>query len=452
MFATSRAKAAATTEMAKLGDLRLPDPKSTDFESITINGVRVSAGFGDVFSPSSADMANMEEKNLTWVPVVPYYCSGSVYTQWVELGGCPGYGHPDIRSEEADGRILVVLARPPSAADTAAPQSAQGAQGAQGAQSAQSAQSAQEAANNAKLSERIEVGVLYSYDQISHNLDNDIRLIAKNLELGSILVFPAIGTNNGLSYYESAARMFYSVVACLACSPPNEAHGLSEVRFTCPFNHVDAVTTADHTPTAAYKFGGHQFGQGQGGREHFKGVRTVQHIMNLIRVYKDTADEPECDICANLRADTMFHCGHRFCWRCARSVTSEYSEHKRRCPMCKAPVQSAGCYPCYKIVNCSSFVCCKYSAAAATAAATTTANDTAITPTAAPDAVATATDQKEKEKEPTQKAKFIFTPCGHYSALCSDCHDSYLLGHGRGSPKECPVCKESAMAYIRFYC
>jgi hypothetical protein len=185
---------------------------------------------------------------------------------------------------------------------------------------------------------------------------------------------PTIGTNNGLTYFQSAFYTLYSLLSCLENEESELLKNLTGIVILTPFN-------ADQTVTS---------------------VHTMQHLFNLFKIYRNTREEPVCDICATMKSDTILGCGHRFCLRC---VMDQLNSITRQCPMCRKPITRS--YPCYKITDSHDHQCCG------------------------------------AEKEPC-----IFVPCGHMYALCKKCGEDLV----DNKPNLfCVVCAGSSYAYMHLY-
>ena len=218
--------------------------------------------------------------------------------------------------------------------------------------------------------------ILYAYNNTNNVLDKDFEDMAELVGPGATLVIPMLGTNNGYSFFDSAEAIFKSIVSSLA-TPNSHMHALASIVAITPFNEDQRGT----------------------------GVRTMNHIFNLMRAHRYTKDEADCPLCMALKPDVVASCGHRFCTRCMY----KFMATKPLCPICNELIHES--YPCYKSVDCTDFVCCV----------------------------------ARKQKEP-----FTFVPCGHKNALCSECANTMgRLFYEDGKP--CPVCKEFASGYIRVY-
>lgn len=356
----ARTSAGSHAVVSYSGNLLLPDPLPTDADAVYVCGVRISVRFGDVLTPDEGvDPAR-------WVPVVPHFAGGRVYTSWLLQGG------------ESVGSLA--LAPNVALAPTTTPSG-------------------------------VRRGILYRYDRARRDWDSDLEAAARGLLTGDVLALPPLGVNNGLSFFESAYRMLYSVLGCLGVGGSALCR-LAGVSFRCPFDG-----------------------------ERGLGARTVQHLLNLLRVWRATKDEPLCTVCCLFREDTLLPCGHRFCARCVMRiadaadrglVTSADADDdtRPRCPRCRAAFASHA--PCYRIVARPDFYCCEACGAK--------------------DGYAEGDYAPHTSSEAPPKEPWIFVPCGHHSSLCSKCHAAALSSSPSAPhPQQCRVCGELAVGYLRYF-
>lgn len=258
---TARANGAAN------GQLLLPNANPDDSVSMTINSVEFQVKFGNLFDAESPN----------WIPVIPNF-SGGILRE--ELSRRTGLTYTDYVTKCQ--LVETGLATMPHA-------------------------------------------ILYVYDKTSHRLESEFEELAGLCPEGSILVFPTIGVNNGLSFHKSAFNMFYSFVSCLEDETPNMSK-LSKIIIMTLFN-------AD---------------QDNGG------TRTIRHLFNLVNVYNKTSTNKMCAICASNKVETILSCGHYImCSRCVIDIRNIGNI----CPICKKPLRFA--YPCYTTEDAHEHMCCQ---------------------------------------------------------------------------------------------
>jgi hypothetical protein len=282
IYSTKREVKTTASGCKNLGQLDLPVAKPEDTETMEVSGLTITARFGSLF-----------EGLGHWVPVIPHYKTGVIYNRWLELHRA---ATRDRMREESSGDIEVI---PEPEIKTIG-----------------------QRVSVSTLDKDRPLVILFRYDRAMNKLDEDIEEMASAVPPGTILAFPPIGVNNGMTYFQSAFRLLYSVLACLQ----NEGSALFKLRsivFICPFED--------------------------------DGARVIQHIFNLMRIHNSTRNEPDCVICATMKEDTLLSCGHRFCIRCVLSITDHV--YPPVCPACRMRI---GAYlPCYKLAGCQEFKCCK---------------------------------------------------------------------------------------------
>lgn len=303
-----------TKRMASGGRLILPEAKEDDTACVTINGIDFQVKFGSIY----------DVENPKWIPVVPNFYGGIVMEKLIELTG------KQITDHSTKYQLYETNL------------------------------------------ERMPYVILYIYEK-THRLELEIEEIAKLCPEGSILVFPTIGINNGLSFHDSAFNLFYSIISCLEdCS--DNIKKLSKIIITTIFdNNQENCST-----------------------------RAIRHLFNLVNVYKKTATNKICAICASNKVDTILDCGHyAMCSRCVIDMRASGNT----CPLCKKIVRKI--YPCYTTIDECKFKCC---------------------------------DEHADEKEMK-----ICVPCGHYNVACQEC------GGIIQEVRKCPKCDEDIQAYINYY-
>lgn len=166
--------------------------------------------------------------------------------------------------------------------------------------------------------------ILYHYSN-TNKLEEEFEEIATMCPAKSNLIFPTIGTNNGLSFHESAFRMFHGILACFR-NNTSEFHKLASVNVVTLFNEDQANTS----------------------------TRVIQHLFNYMTVYEKTEHNKICMICMDAKVDTILGCGHyAICSRCLSDLKTlgEYN-----CPLCKKLIEHS--YLCAN-ANHTDIFCCE---------------------------------------------------------------------------------------------
>lgn len=415
-------------DSSRMGNLQLPSPKPGDKDTLVIDGFPLHACFGNIFQPipeymsfipqeaasssSSSASPTFEPRTLAlapapaaaateWVPLMSNFPSGQVLSQWIRGGG--HYPNSGVDLASFKGGDVCMVAR--------------------------------DDCDGAEVDLSIRHAVAYRYNKDDVNITTDIDLIAQAAPEGSLLVMPAIGTNNGVSYAEAASKMFYSIVSALNSEPSPVRNRLRGILFLSPCEGA--------------------------------GARTISHIINLFEIYRETRDEPDCPVCFELKQDMVISCGHRFCCRCILALP----QHGGLCPTCRAPIRHMA--PCHKLIDSSDFNCCaeEKRPGSPEGEAPAPAGPIEKAP-AAPKpedgdagAAPAAPEPEEKKKEGEEgvaaaaapeetktKDPFIYVPCGHFKSLCVDCSKKEISCRGSHASKGlCKVCGEPVMAYLRIY-
>jgi hypothetical protein len=404
----------------RMGPLQLPPPLPGDKDTLVIDGFPLHACFGDIFEPiaeyinfdapirtaASAPSSSLPGSHAPansggrseWVPLMSNFPEGQVMSRWVMGGGNYPNTGVDVASLK-DGDVCLVGRN----------------------------------AINASVHPDIRHAIPYRYDKGEVNITADMDLIAQVAPQNSLVVIPAIGTNNGVSFAEAAGRLFYSIISALNCSDAPLRSKLKGILFISP---VDGA-----------------------------GARTISHIINLFNVYRETRTEPDCPVCFELKQDMIISCGHRFCCRCILRLPESGV-----CPTCRAPIRHMS--PCHKLVDSADFDCCGASAGqkkaqteeeeergatsknaqrnvstmgcSSSSALTELPADGSVL-TEPPAAAAPAPIKKEK-------APFVFVPCGHINSLCEPCSRAEISARAAHTSRNvCKVCGEPVMAYLRIY-
>jgi hypothetical protein len=417
----------------KMGCLELPPPKLGDKDTLNAEGFCIHACFGDIFKPipefvnyrsgapppevaecvapsaplltvaaivhptpvrvlaqalahSQTQTQALEQalvqsqvQNLEWVPVMSNYSTGQVLNAWVRGGGHhPNSGTAIASLKNGD---VCLLGRDQSDALPG-----------------------------------IAHAIAYRYRRDDTNIATDIDLLAQIAPKGSLLVIPAIGTNNGISFAEAACRLFYSTIAALSLATPSSPmkSNIRGILFISPLNGP--------------------------------GARTISHIINLFAIYRETRQEPECPVCMVLKQDMVLSCGHRFCGRCVLALCE--SSGGSKCPTCRSVIRHMS--PCHKLLDSTNFECCAaYGQISPSSSSSSSSSSSANGDQTPPHT------QPNEQTPPAQhcaKAPYIFVPCGHVNSLCFKCSQDELFARRlHTSPEICRVCKEPVMAYLRIY-
>jgi hypothetical protein len=173
---------------------------------------------------------------------------------------------------------------------------------------------------------------VFFYDDafLKHNVneifERAVGLVRTLCPTGKVtLRIPAFGTNNGVSYFDSACTIAYGLHEC----------ALSIVQ--------DAVVTKFEVVSPA----------------DLPSSRVIAHVGNCMRALVRGVNVGDlCDVCTLRNKSVIFgKCGHRtMCMQCARAMHDRGSEASK-CPLCRCSVelQDMLCVPC--ITKAESNVC-----------------------------------------------------------------------------------------------
>jgi len=249
--------------------LILPDVYVDSTETVNVSGVPVTVMFADIFT-------------LYGVVVIPYFWDGLLFKMMREKN-LPPEGVEDVLFQQNTEQII----------------------------------------ETPSYIAGIEKFILYHYDKDSHRLEDDFETMARLCSPGSKLIFPTFGVRNGVTFFNVASRIFYSMISCLT-SETSELKKLGGITIATPFDQ-----SQDSSST-----------------------RVIKHLFNLITIYEKTVNEPQCIICRDMRRNVILNCGHRIaCARCILDIGQSHS----RCPLCNVPITSI--YPCYTVTDMISCPC-----------------------------------------------------------------------------------------------
>jgi hypothetical protein len=249
--------------------LILPDVNANSSETVSINGVGITVMFSDIFT-------------LQGVVVIPYFWDGLLFGLMREKN-IPPEGTAPIEYPPYTDSIVEI----PSYLDG------------------------------------IGKFILYHYNNTNHRLESDFETIGSKCTAGNTLIIPTFGARNGVSFFNVASRIFYSLVSCLTMDT-SELRKLSAIIIATPFDQ-----SQDSSST-----------------------RVIKHLFNLITIYEKTVNEPQCIICRDMKRNVILSCGHRIaCARCMLDI----GQHHSRCPLCNAPITSI--YPCYTVADMTDTPC-----------------------------------------------------------------------------------------------
>eukprot|EP00906_Rhabdomonas_costata_P037364 RCo052574 len=142
-----------------------------------------------------------------------------------------------------------------------------------------------------------------------------------------ILACPPIGTNNMVTFWQSALAIFFGLRSVLM-DEVNPAHVFSEIRVLTIFQARNVMSSS----------------------------RVILHLQHMMDINER---ENFCLVCLNRKIDTLLHCGHRImCNQCATQV----ARTTPLCPVCRHPFNERKMVLAVKVVDCSvdpEFKCCE---------------------------------------------------------------------------------------------
>ena len=163
------------------GTLILSEVNQSSCKSITIDGVKITAKFGDIF-----------ENHNTAVVVVPNFSGGMIYNKMCQIN------HPIDAKVEIPYNSQSIYTVP-------------------------------------SYIHGIKQFILYRYDNTTQHFEADFEKMASISQKDEILVLPTFGTRNGMTFYQVATRIFDSLITCLR-NPDTSFKQLGGVMIITPFD------------------------------------------------------------------------------------------------------------------------------------------------------------------------------------------------------------------------
>jgi len=148
------------------------------------------------------------------------------------------------------------------------------------------------------------------------------------------LIFPPIGTNNGIRYNDCAIGLFNGILNNIINNLEDKPTNLNKFNKIC----VLTVWSDNHNNTSC---------------------RVINHMFNLIKIKEQTINERDCLICCSNKINIILKCGHYImCKNCLLSIND-------CCPICKIELSSnkilnRDFYECYKFNDKSDYKCCEF--------------------------------------------------------------------------------------------
>jgi len=172
---------------------------------------------------------------------------------------------------------------------------------------------------------RVPCAILFSYeDRMVTQWHRFFEEAAELADDGAVLVVPTIGTNNRMTFFQSAICIFTAIRACLQ-REDSAMRRLREVRVVTPWA-ADALSQS---------------------------TRTVQHLFNLMDLH---GQENTCLVCCVSKVEVLLPCGHRItCEQCALSIY----ETMPLCPLCRRRFEYSQIWRTPKLEDCSRRLCCE---------------------------------------------------------------------------------------------
>lgn len=163
------------------------------------------------------------------------------------------------------------------------------------------------------------------------------KLLPTMTDKSVILVVPTFGTNNGITYHDSALGIFTGFRCAVDASGSNYKT-ISEIRIITPYSD----------------------------NQNNSSCRTIAHLFNMIDIFNNTDIESgrgvQCSLCMSIACNIVLPCGHMLtCEVCERRLTyggvrtcmlckAPYTETYKSLPVCKVPVT----HKCCESVSCQS--------------------------------------------------------------------------------------------------
>ncbi|VBB18149.1 E3 ubiquitin-protein ligase [Yasminevirus sp. GU-2018] len=218
--------------------------------------------FGDLFVPPVG---------VKWIPCIPHFRDGVLYRVWMQK-------NPGSKQVSAHGGYV---------------------------------------AKFSSETENIPFTFMFNYPGRVVEWDVVFREVINSLSAecpeNTILVFPTFGTNNGISYYDSA----FGIFAGLRCVVESSTFigvvlkNVKEIRVITPYSDNQANTSC----------------------------RTIAHMFNMIDIFNNTDIESgkgvQCTLCMATACNIVLPCGHMLtCEMCERRLMHTGT---KKCMLCKAP-------------------------------------------------------------------------------------------------------------------
>lgn len=222
--------------------------------------------FGDIFNPV------LPNDITQWIPCIPYYTDGVIYKLWKMRNG----GSVELTSDLNHHATKIISNIP-----------------------------------------NIPFAFLFRYDENVGKWDETFKsildLIPPEIANKVTLIVPTFGTNNGISFHDSAIGIFYGLKNALE---QNELC-LNSVHVITPFNNDQNYTSC----------------------------RTIKHLSNMFDIIESTEPsvKASCLVCMKNTANILLDCGHiTMCEGChARYYNdSKIDESEKKCIMCKKIVSN----------------------------------------------------------------------------------------------------------------
>ena len=140
------------------------------------------------------------------------------------------------------------------------------------------------------------------FDSISSLIHSHIKDEIKNIEL----IFPTFGTNNGITFHDSAFGIFYGLKS-LSDIPEHPITQFKEVKIITPFSE----------------------------NQKDNSCRTICHILNMVEMFevsKLISNFMVCMLCLENPCTVILPCGHAILCQFCNKKLKEY-----KCIVCKSP-------------------------------------------------------------------------------------------------------------------
>eukprot|EP00667_Euglena_gracilis_P003071 EG_transcript_3080 len=172
----------------------------------------------------------------------------------------------------------------------------------------------------------IPCAILFSYEDRAHiEWWRIFEEAAELAEDGAVLVVPTIGTNNKMTFFQSAICTFTAIRSCLQ-REDSALQRLAEVRIVTPWTECPNQSS-----------------------------RTIQHLFNLMERH---GQENTCLVCCEAKTEILLPCGHRIlCELCATNIFHA----SPMCPLCRKRFTLREMYRTPKLEDCEARHCCEES-------------------------------------------------------------------------------------------